>query len=716
VCIAQFDTAVVDGVINANEYGSDTDGHNRGTNNSINWYMTWNNDSLYVGISGADITEGFVIYIDHNPQVPVNVATPSFGSDSAFLYDDAFMYPPVKADFVAYVKNTYEEYRLDNGLGNWGGNTTGTLNVATSGSVIECAIPWSAITGGSRPSSFNWFGYKVSSSGGTVYGEVPMDNPEGNNTNGPGGETYLEAIRYYTVGSTANGSSTYPFANNSYATSRWDAGSKGFGDLSVYDFTLNNSSVTITKGNTNRFDIGNNMVLTAGTLSFGSSAFGNDDTIGNDLLIDTNANLQLSSSTANLFLGGDFVNRGDFDANGSIVYLNGSTKKQTLSGSLNDDNKFAQLAINNPQGAIYESADTLEVDDTMRLTLGVFEVASGGVFLMDSNSNFIPSGGDTNSFIDGTLEWVTQGTQERLFPVGDSLERGLVAITPENSVSGRSYRVRYRMVGYGSYAVATSSPQLDHVSVLEYWEIDPQGVSSASDSSARIRLHWSDYSAVSSLSSDIDSLRAVRFNGSVWEVVDTGQSITGSQDSGTIQTVFTSAFSPFTIGTLNANNLLPVTLINLELRENKLYWTTAQETNSSHWIVEGKDDLGWVAIGEEPAAGTSHLLTSYQYPIPLENYRCFRLVQVDFNGKQMVFDPLCVEQVQPDGWIYRDVSGLVRTKVKGEFELTALSAAGNEVFHGSNTTEINVKNWPPGIYIFLMEGQREYKYQRLLIH
>jgi hypothetical protein len=83
----------------------------------------------------------------------------------------------LRADFVAYFRDGYREYRLDDGVGGWGSATTGFGSFATgAGDVRELAIPWSAITGGGLPPYFRWFGY-VTTATGYAYAEVPELNP-----------------------------------------------------------------------------------------------------------------------------------------------------------------------------------------------------------------------------------------------------------------------------------------------------------------------------------------------------------------------------------------------------------------------------------------------------------------------------------------------------------------------------------------------------------
>src|SRR5579862_1304241 len=180
--LAQFSTPSVDGVIQPGEYGNTQNGTNQiGTNTAQTWYITWDASNLYVGITNANLSEAAVIYIDANPVNPPNGGTNANGNLTGFNYDgEEIASLPFRAQFVAYLKNGYNEYRTANGSGSWSSQVSNVLTFASNsnGNVREFAIPWSAITGSGLPSSFLFLGF-LTSSGGYIYGQVPNDNGGG---------------------------------------------------------------------------------------------------------------------------------------------------------------------------------------------------------------------------------------------------------------------------------------------------------------------------------------------------------------------------------------------------------------------------------------------------------------------------------------------------------------------------------------------------------
>lgn len=202
---------LLDGTIQPGEYGVHTDGQNQQASvpndpNSTTWYMTWSDTHLYVAVLAANVAEGVVLYVDHAPLNPSTSGTNADGSLVSVLYDNTKAGKlPFRADFVAYVKASYNEYRTANGANGWSAQVSGALQVKAIGSIREIAIPWTAIRAGGRPSSFAWLGYATSSAG-YVYGAMPVSNPRGNI-----GQNATFGF-FFKVADTTPGTGTKPFA------------------------------------------------------------------------------------------------------------------------------------------------------------------------------------------------------------------------------------------------------------------------------------------------------------------------------------------------------------------------------------------------------------------------------------------------------------------------------------------------------------------------
>jgi hypothetical protein len=115
-----------------------------------------------------------------------------------------------------------------------------------------------------------------------------------------------------------------------------------------------------------------------------------------------------------------------------------------------------------------------------------------------------------------------------------------------------------------------------------------------------------------------------------------------------IKSVNVQGFSWFNGGGDNANPL-PVELISFnglcEENQTKLTWQTASEFHSSHYLIEkSTDGNNWRIINNQPAAGNSTELLTYEFieENANEENAYYRLTQVDENGEEKVYDPILI--------------------------------------------------------------------------
>jgi hypothetical protein len=328
---AQHTTPNIDGAVGAGEYGVHIDGENQQTSGGQTWYVTWDDNFLYFGITNANTNEAAVIYIDTNPIIPINGGGNADGTIVGQAYDNTnFAELPFRANVAMYVRGgtfpgPYRAYRISNGSGGWGTNVPGFGSFAeTGGNNREFSFPWSAV--GGRPASFAWFGY-LTSSGGFVYGQVPTENAGGNIG------TSARYSRYYIVNNTGNGTSTKPFSRNSYVfNSTTDI--TNFGAITVYDFTMNTASHSITRASgSSSWTINGALRIYQGTVDFGLN--GGSCTVNDSIAIASGGTLTLSNNAnANaLTANGHFRIDGTFNANNSTVRFAGNNNTQAVSGS-----------------------------------------------------------------------------------------------------------------------------------------------------------------------------------------------------------------------------------------------------------------------------------------------------------------------------------------------------------------------------------------------
>ena len=431
---AQVTQQNVDGFIVSPEYGTHTNGLNQQTNSGNITYMNWDDNNLFIGVSGANLAEGYVLYLDKDPQVPVNGGTNSNGTNIGQGYDGTnFSALPFRADLVMYVKTGYREYRTATGSNTWSSANTSFGDYAASGTVREFSIPWSAV--GGKPASFNWFGYNTSA-GGFVYNQTPNEN--GSGTIG----TSARYERYYTVSVTTTGSSTAPFSRNSFVFNN-TADETAIGTLSVFDFTMNSSGRFISRSGAtgSNWTIAGNMVVANGTVYFGSGgtngAYGST-TVSGDLDISggtldmdqttspltVNGNLALSSGTLKLsgngFTGGDFILKGNWANSGGTftpssraVFLNAASGNQSITNTGGE--VFDYLIIDKAAGSVLLSND-ITCSQILTLTNGTINTSTNKVILTNAATGALAR---TNGYVNGNLQRaIATGANTYNFAIG----------------------------------------------------------------------------------------------------------------------------------------------------------------------------------------------------------------------------------------------------------------------------------------------------------
>jgi len=245
VSVAQFNTPTVDGSIGPNEYGNHTDGFNRYNDGSRNWYLTWNDTDLFIATdgNGNPNSDELVIYIDTDPQTPANGGSGTNGALGGPGGFDGNNYGrlPFRANFVAFVRNFFNQHRTHNGSGGWNTNMDNSSYISdfSSGSVQEVRIAWSIITGSGRPAAFRVFFYL---NGNDPYGGLSrftLDNDFSDKLN-------LTGRLYFDIENTNDNESTPPFSRLSYINQRTSDNIADYGTNFFDVTTADNQTSTIT--------------------------------------------------------------------------------------------------------------------------------------------------------------------------------------------------------------------------------------------------------------------------------------------------------------------------------------------------------------------------------------------------------------------------------------------------------------------------------------
>ncbi len=293
---AQYATTppVQDGIPTPGEYNNNSYQSYNGQDPGGTWYMTWDANKLYIGKSGGTTYEPTIVYLDLNPILPVNgggfVNGNKQGINEILKRVDApntssgiVAQLPFRADVRIFCgTNGLISISRANGTGGWGPESQADVFVSSSGSSREMVLSWSALTGGGTiPAAFNWLGYATNDKNGQDNYRYDLA-PTNTGALAYSNQTLPQFPFYYTVLNTANNNATLPFNLLSYAFAG-TSNNYQIGELQVWDFTMNSPGMEIGRGSTGgTWSISNNLIVSGGTLYFGSGTSNYGDTfVGN---------------------------------------------------------------------------------------------------------------------------------------------------------------------------------------------------------------------------------------------------------------------------------------------------------------------------------------------------------------------------------------------------------------------------------------------------
>ncbi len=359
---AQFNTPTVDGTISAGEYGNHSLGFNRYNDGARNWYLTWNNTDLFIATdgNGNPSDDEIVIFIDTDPQTPANGGSNANGALGGPGGFDGNNYGrlPFRANFVAFVRNFYNQHRTNNLTGGWNANVDNSPSISdfSSGTVQEVRIAWSIITGSGRPTAFRVFIYL---NGSDPYGGLSrfsLDDDFSDKLN-------LTARLYFDIANTNDGESTPPFSRLCYINQRATDVVNDYGTTFFDVTTADNQTSTVSA----------NMTIQNSLRTEGSC----QTTVSGDRIITMTG------------ASGSIVNNGTMNANPSFGNTLNFTIDSviTLSGS-NPVDVF-NLTVN--------AGDTLKVTGTNLRTGNTGTITVSGAIEF-SETNFVSSWGGTANF------------------------------------------------------------------------------------------------------------------------------------------------------------------------------------------------------------------------------------------------------------------------------------------------------------------------------
>lgn len=316
------------------------------------------------------------------------------------------------------------------------------------------------------------------------------------------------------------------------------------------DFTDCSGNATIEYGGTGSYIIVSGVYTSVSNLFFtgtGTRILPNADmTVCKRLVIDGPV-LDNSANNTKLTILGTFerYNSGAFrSGTGSFpsatVTFAGSAAQSVggTTGDFSGSDRFYNMEISNPAGLTISDGGIIETANQLILSNGVISTSSTGrlVLLSTSSSAAVPVGGSSTSYVSGPLtKYITNG-DPFVYPLGRGALKGhRFTLTPTGG-STIAWTAEYLSPNTAATSIA---PPLEVSNTLEYWS-----VSSASVSSARLRIGWDPQSELTPLMTvnGLADMRVAQYVSGLW--TELPSVATGNSNTGEVETTGTVSTSP----------------------------------------------------------------------------------------------------------------------------------------------------------------------------
>jgi hypothetical protein len=357
--------------------------------------------------------------------------------------------------------------------------------------------------------------------------------------------------------------------------------------------------------------------------------------VSGNLTIGQGGYLDLSGSlggSGTLQIGGNFTNtdgEAQFSEPYSLVTFNGNAGQSVNNPGFQE--RFYNLQMNKPAGQLVLNAP---VAVTNQLDFISGQILSTATNLPTVNNNATAVGMSDASFVNGPVQKI--GLQPFTFPIGKNNSYRPAGLANIAGIGTDAFTAEYfpsdPTIAVGPLVLPTT---LNHVSHCEYWDISR----SSGTPNARVVLSWDTPESCGVTPGALGDLRVAHWNGSNWDDRGNGGT-TGNATTGTVSTAAVeTAFSPWTLASVTANNPLPIELLSFTATPAghvvDLKWSTASERDNAFFTVERSVDAQhFEGISQLPAVGNSQSVIYYadvdHTPMPGLSY--YRLRQTDQDG------------------------------------------------------------------------------------
>ena len=467
---------------------------------------------------------------------------------------------------------------------------------------------------------------------------------------------------------------------------------------------------------------------------------GNID-VNNDLTIGGTATLEMSTNTANLFLGGNWNNTGGtFNEGSQTVAFDNTGAGQAISTSAASET-FYDIDISN-SGQTVTLNDAVNISNTLEFTTsGYIDINANDLTITNwDDGDIVGLGTNLDRFVivdqTGFLKATGVGAAETVnFPIGVSTGAANYARADILNSDGANTSFDINLCNYINQEGTCSGGNQLTTDVVDYtWNI----VSSSTN--ATVSLYWDTSMELAGFDRTDMVLSHHGHVGSWWTPLGTTGS--ASNLTGTVYSFSraTTSFSPFGAG--ESGSPLPIELVRFDAKsvDNnsvQLEWQTALEINNEQFIIERSDDaFVFYEIGAMDGRGNSQIRNDYEFIdyFPLSGINYYRLKQIDFDGTFTYSDIVSVSMKNNDELLILSVfpnptngkilnlttSGLNQEE---RVLMQIISVYGSPMlsryFYADDRGEINIqipdiKNWSDGFYIITLYTEKSLVQGRII--
>lgn len=442
--------------------------------------------------------------------------------------------------------------------------------------------------------------------------------------------------------------------------------------------------------------------------------------IHGSLLINNDGQLDFDDGTAALDgifrIHGNWTNNdlgdGFVEGESTVEFVGGVL--QIVNKFLTDEN-FHNIVVNKPNGFLQNNVGDMVIENDALFIRGVIRTSAATYIVFEEDAT--ATGASDISHVEGPVVKRTfVGTPTTFtYPTGNNNIYGPIGIETRFH-AGEPFVARYHNTGYGDYSY--NANELDHVSRLEYWDLDERF--GGSGENLRVTLHWGPHSDVITPS----SLRVSHFYTQAPSTTDQWESegniaITGNANRGSVESEWVTSFSPFTLGDILWQASLPLDLLRFEVTKVEqtahITWEVANEQAGDVYCLERSHNgitFEKVACFE---ATQNKSLAQYQYidETPLFGYNYYRIHQVDYAGvsdysptKVVEFDKASQVKVYPNP--ATTVLQLELPTAGVDYTIRVVDALGRVLINTTrsglnNRQQLDVSNLAAGTYILQVE-------------